>query len=796
MDKPPLSISGLAQPSAPELPVSEHTPRQIGGAGSIPLPPNRSPSSLSAAVSGPFRSLIAQKEKELHDINEYRLQTIEETLRKREASEAAIRKKFNDLKADFVFNLRLIEERDRELDKYESTCEKLKAYVREREKEIAQLRLERTNMSSKLGRRDDEAARREVEFQQEIKALSSQIESMRWESEQASSTHASRIVALESQFEQEKREHAKTLSVHEESLRAESKRAIEAADARMDAALASHDRQKRELERRVLELQTLMSKEAERASAQARVVEELRESKTKAESHAKKVNWELSDKIEAKEREVQELISEQKELKEKNKTVLDNYEKQMTELLSSLHTVESAFREQREQYELQLRQQASSREEELRRVGHRLRSQLESAEDQAKLANRARDELKQQLAKREQQEAERIRDLQRELEASKASSSVEIEKLQQELRDSNAKLWSAQSEVKHAQDSSATQREAVERYKAEAKSARDEVQRGLSREGELKREMAALNANWQQRWEKDRAAMTERHNNLTSVLQKQRDHLEGEVRKLEDRASELEEQLHVSRDSTRLARAEVRTREVEIEKMKGEAEKREREQAEEEAERRAGERNRAEQKHLRRETEDAGRSLSPKMAEDSKFEPFATQVDDDDEILAPASPLRPLALGLDDYLDGPARSASDEKLVQENSKLRAAVSVMAREMEEIRAKDRLAAIAAVNAGNAAGGSVHISRRGSVDINLGQDDGGVIDTASGMNEGSSSPLAEKLKDAENDVEKLIEERERLMEVSNRVSDCFCVLFKTSVFMHVTNQVLFHFKMAKR
>ena len=89
----------------------------------------------------------------------------------------------------------------------------------------------------------------------------------------------------------------------------------------------------------------------------------------------------------------------------------------MGELLSSLHSVEGAFVQQREQYELQLRQEASTREDELRRVGQRLRAQLEAAEDQAKVSQRMAEELKHQLAQREQQEGDRIRDLTRELEA-------------------------------------------------------------------------------------------------------------------------------------------------------------------------------------------------------------------------------------------------------------------------------------------------------------------------------------------------------------------------------------------
>ena len=69
-----------------------------------------------------------------------------------------------------------------------------------------------------------------------------------------------------------------------------------------------------------------------------------------------------------KDREIQSLTKEKNELKVMKQSLLDEYEAKMSELLQSLHAVEGAFVQQREQYELQLRQEASTREEELRRM--------------------------------------------------------------------------------------------------------------------------------------------------------------------------------------------------------------------------------------------------------------------------------------------------------------------------------------------------------------------------------------------------------------------------------------------
>ena len=98
-----------------------------------------------------------------------------------------------------------------------------------------------------------------------------------------------------------------------------------------------------------------------------------------------------------KDREIQSLTKEKNELKTMKQTLLDEYENKMGELLQSLHAVEGAFVQQREQYELQLRQEASTREDELRRMSLRLQTQLTNAEEQLNEGNRARLELKNQM---------------------------------------------------------------------------------------------------------------------------------------------------------------------------------------------------------------------------------------------------------------------------------------------------------------------------------------------------------------------------------------------------------------
>lgn len=84
------------------------TPHGVGGAPSAEL-------AATPAAGGNLRGIIIQKEKELHDINEYRLQTLETLLSEKEREIADGKQRLTKLKDDFTYNLKLLEERDSEL---------------------------------------------------------------------------------------------------------------------------------------------------------------------------------------------------------------------------------------------------------------------------------------------------------------------------------------------------------------------------------------------------------------------------------------------------------------------------------------------------------------------------------------------------------------------------------------------------------------------------------------------------------------------------------------------------------
>ena len=76
--------------------------------------------------------------------------------------------------------------------------------------------------------------------------------------------------------------------------------------------------------------------------------------------------------------QVSSLEQEKQQLAQVKQSLLDEYEAKMGELLESLHSVERAFVQQREQFELQLAQVEKEREAEQQRIKVRMEGRNEA----------------------------------------------------------------------------------------------------------------------------------------------------------------------------------------------------------------------------------------------------------------------------------------------------------------------------------------------------------------------------------------------------------------------------------
>jgi hypothetical protein len=98
---------------------------------------------MDETARGPAASasaLIGAKQRELQELFEQRLQALQSLVAQRDADLQQERQNFVTLQEDFRYNLSLIEDRDAELEKYDAMAEELRRLVRERDGAISNLR--------------------------------------------------------------------------------------------------------------------------------------------------------------------------------------------------------------------------------------------------------------------------------------------------------------------------------------------------------------------------------------------------------------------------------------------------------------------------------------------------------------------------------------------------------------------------------------------------------------------------------------------------------------------------------
>ena len=86
-----------------------------------------------------LKELEAQKARELKEIQQYQASAVEATLKKKEQSLLELENKFQQLRNDFEYNLKLLEERDKELSQYDEVFEQLKNVINSKSAEISEL---------------------------------------------------------------------------------------------------------------------------------------------------------------------------------------------------------------------------------------------------------------------------------------------------------------------------------------------------------------------------------------------------------------------------------------------------------------------------------------------------------------------------------------------------------------------------------------------------------------------------------------------------------------------------------
>ena len=121
--------------------------------------------------------------RELRELNLHRLDEFESRLTAKDAEIETLREKYAKLKGDFAYNLKLLEERDAELERYDHAFAQLKDMIREKDREISEIRVSVADAEATARQERNRATEGEQHLTAKIAELHKTIESTKWQRE-------------------------------------------------------------------------------------------------------------------------------------------------------------------------------------------------------------------------------------------------------------------------------------------------------------------------------------------------------------------------------------------------------------------------------------------------------------------------------------------------------------------------------------------------------------------------------------------------------------------------------------
>ncbi|CAM9531069.1 unnamed protein product [Phaeothamnion confervicola] len=261
-----------------------------------PQPPAATAGGLTPRASDEeMRRLVMQKTQELSAINDFRFQSLERVLAEREEALEATRATLDRLKEDFRYNLSLIDDRDRELDRYEVAVADLTARLRESEAEASELRTQMADAAAAAAAADSRSAEVVHYWQAKCKDLKAEIETARATAENAQRRQREAVESMRTALQRELRDRDDDMEAQRRDMAAsfdELMRQREAELRRRDGELTS---QLKDMESAATQAAKAAAKAREEAAEQRREAEKAAVALAEARKELRTLRWQLDD---------------------------------------------------------------------------------------------------------------------------------------------------------------------------------------------------------------------------------------------------------------------------------------------------------------------------------------------------------------------------------------------------------------------------------------------------------------------------------------------------------------------
>ncbi|XP_027033330.2 coiled-coil domain-containing protein 57 isoform X1 [Tachysurus fulvidraco] len=467
--------------------------------------------------SADLEAQLASKEREWKELQALRIQQLETALSEATSELSTQRERFLRLRDDFQYNLRVLEERDRELERYDAMAVHVHTEESVRQAELSELRIQLAKLQDAMGEANRQKEDLQAQYQKRGVEHRLQLE---------------RVYSV-------KEDEIQTLREENETLRRDLQRRIQASDGELalqkQEMLADFDSEMRKREHEFnmkldemrnvvlsheLKIQ-LLNKEVDlHAKGHDEAVEALQLSEQLCQQAQKEIlnrDWDLKTTSAVKDSRIKELEEKVTQMKAKHKKEEEVSNRKHAELEHVAREKETALETMKEVHVSEMHEE--------KKKAIQLQMQLDSLIlEQEKREKRHADKMSQ----KEQQ----IQELRAQLEKTQASWDAYVTQVSKETVGKDTELLSAG-------DREAKLRAELQKCKEDSERHKQQLASAIQREQALEQKCVQLELDWERRCEEVRAEHYLKSEELIHGLTQSRDKVNAELKEKERELQEI-----------------------------------------------------------------------------------------------------------------------------------------------------------------------------------------------------------------------------------------------------------------
>ncbi|XP_060700940.1 coiled-coil domain-containing protein 57 isoform X2 [Hemiscyllium ocellatum] len=454
-----------------------------------------------------FDELLTRKEQEWKDLQMQRVQSLHTALQDSQRKLKEQQEKFNILKEDFMFNLKVLEERDRDLERYDAIFARLKVTESCKQAELSDLQIQIAKMQELVTKETKTRDEVQFQYQQALKAHQLEIEKMRSSKDSKIDEQHEEYQKLKQNLERKVQEVEGQLTLQKQEMLAEFDAVMKCreheftlrADEMSNAVLSS------ELKVKLLSKEMELLKDAGQKAAESLLAAE--KTNSQLEKDLQRKDCELKDVVTLKDVRIKELEDKVNRMEIKLKKEEEIFQRKHCEL--------DRFARERDTKLATVRELHSEQIRELENNIRELQMSLETVE-----MEKRRMEWSHADATKEKDDA--IEKLHGKLSMLKTDWDIHIAQISKET-------VAKDMQIKMLQDHDSKLRTELTRHKEDLEKYKQQLVRAVERERDLERMKIQAELDWQHRCEevsaelKDNECKLQEMETLVQTLTRERD---------------------------------------------------------------------------------------------------------------------------------------------------------------------------------------------------------------------------------------------------------------------------------